>query len=34
MPGTFDKSGIADPRSGSIGGWFLIGERITEVALP
>ena len=34
MPRTFDKSGIADPRAGSIGGWFLIGERITEVALP
>src|SRR5260370_33821682 len=33
MPRTFEKSGIADARAGSVGGWFLIGERITEVAL-
>jgi hypothetical protein len=34
MPRTFDKSGIADARAGSVGGRFLIGERITEVTLP
>lgn len=34
MPRTFNQGGIANERAGLIGGWFLISERSTEVALP